>query len=66
LSVNYGGEIAQLVAEHGLGRSVDLRTDDLDAALDGLEALGSGLAFDVDEFAYPTLARRYSELLESL
>jgi glycosyltransferase involved in cell wall biosynthesis len=66
LSLNYGGEVHELVAARGLGRSVDLRSDDLDAALDELDRLGPGLAFDVDEFAYPVLARRYSELLESL
>jgi glycosyltransferase involved in cell wall biosynthesis len=66
LSLNYGGEVAELVAAHGLGRSVNLRADDLEAALDDLDRLGSGLAFDADEFAYPALARRYSELLESL
>jgi glycosyltransferase involved in cell wall biosynthesis len=66
LSLNYGGEVDELVAAHGLGRSVNLRADDLDAALDDLDAIGAGLAFDADEFAYPELARRYSELLESL
>lgn len=66
LSLNHGGEVARLISERGLGRSVDLRSQDLDAALDDLDALGRGLAFDVDDFAYPALARRYSELLASL
>jgi glycosyltransferase involved in cell wall biosynthesis len=66
LSLNYGGEVEDLVAAHGLGRSVNLRNDDLDAALDDLAAIGAGLAFDAEGFAYPSLASRYSELLESL
>ena len=66
LSVNFGGEIVRLVSERGLGRSVDLRTDDLDAALDDLEGIGRELTFDVDDFAYPKLATRYSELLDSM
>jgi glycosyltransferase involved in cell wall biosynthesis len=66
LSLNYGGEISRLISEHGLGRSVDLRQDDLDAALDDLDDLGRDLAFDVEDFEYPRLAARYSELLDSL
>jgi glycosyltransferase involved in cell wall biosynthesis len=66
LSLNYGGEIVRLISERGLGRSVDLRKDDLDAALDELESIGDGLSYDVADFAYPKLAARYSELLDSL
>jgi len=66
LSLNYGGEIVRLVTERGLGRSVDLPNDDLDAALNELGSIGDGLTYDVTDFAYPKLAARYSELLDSL
>lgn len=66
LSVNYGGEVARLIADRGLGRSVNLSEDDLGAALDELREVGRDLRFDVEDFAYPRLAARYSELLDAL
>lgn len=72
LSLNYGGEVDALVRRHGFGHSVDLsRQFDLAALLRSLPKRigadhGGGLAFDVEPFTYPRLAREYSALIESL
>jgi hypothetical protein len=72
LSLNYGGEVDTLVRDHGFGHSVDLsRRSDLPELLRSLPERaaadrGGGLAFDVEPFTYPVLAREYSALIESL
>jgi glycosyltransferase involved in cell wall biosynthesis len=72
LSLNYGGEVDTLVRDHGFGHSVDLsRRPDLPELLRSLPERaaadrGGGLAFDVQPFTYPVLAREYSALIESL
>lgn len=72
LSLNYGGEVDRLVRDRGFGHSVDLtRRSDLPDVLRSLPERaaadrGGGLAFDVQPFTYPVLAREYSALIESL
>jgi glycosyltransferase involved in cell wall biosynthesis len=67
LSLNYGGEVDTLVRTHGFGRSVDLSRDpDLPGLLRSLPERVTDLAFDVEPFTYPVLARQYSALIESL
>lgn len=68
ISLNYGGDIDELVTTHGFGHSLDLSTGpDLRRFLETLPRRPeTELAFDVEPFTHPVLARRYSELIESL
>jgi len=72
ISLNYGGDVADLIATHGFGHSLDLGTGaDLDALLRSLPDRAAAdragrFRFDVEPFTYPVLAGRYSELVQSL
>jgi hypothetical protein len=72
ISLNYGGEIDTLIREHGFGHSIDLSHEaDLVEFVRSLPNRAAAdrdgrLAFDVEPFTHPALARRYSALIDDL
>ena len=71
LSLNYGGEVDQLVRDRGFGYSIDLTGEpDLEGLMRSLPERAATdrdrFAFDVEPYTHPRLAARYSALVESL
>jgi glycosyltransferase involved in cell wall biosynthesis len=68
VSLNYGGDIHELITGHGFGHSLDLGGDaDLPGFLRSLPRQpAEPPRFDAGPFTYPVLARAYSELIADL
>lgn len=66
LSLNYGGDIDELIRAHSLGYSINLDDVDLDDWLMRLLAdeLEKDFAFSVEGFSYRNLAVTYSDLIQ--
>jgi glycosyltransferase involved in cell wall biosynthesis len=67
ISINYGGEVDQLIQDHDLGYSINLERDNLEATL--LEiAKNPKVEFkiNISEFSHERLADKYSSLINSL
>ena len=67
LSLNYGGDIDELIRECSLGYSVNLDVDDIEVWVDRLLAneLDESFRFSIEDFAYNALAKKYSDLVQS-
>lgn len=67
-SINYGGEIEDLIRKADLGISVNLNTDDLDLNIEKIVDSKElkEYRFDISEYSYDKLAEKYLVSLEKL
>jgi len=67
LSLNYGGDIDQMIRDHSLGYSINLNESELDDWVTRLASggLNKSFRFDIAGFAYNALAKKYSDLIEA-
>ncbi len=65
LSLNYGHEIEDLIIRRDLGYSVHLNKISLDSFLNDLPNLTRNFQYDIEEFEFKNLAKKYSDLIES-
>ena len=65
ISVNYGGDIENLIRTYDLGVSVNLNNLNAAEMLDVIQHKKTKFSLDISEFSYVKLAQRYSQLIES-
>ena len=67
VSLNYGGEVDQLIQKNDLGYSINLSSTNLEVVLTSIaESSDVHFQINIEEFSHPNLAKKYSELINSI
>lgn len=68
ISLNYGGDIEQVIRDGSFGYSINMETDNLSLFLHRIarREIKDSFSFEIDRYSYKQLAIRYSELIQSI
>ncbi len=63
VSLNYGGEIEEMINNKKFGVSINIERDDVEKKLINIINSGQKYSFSCEEYSYMELAKKYSELI---